>query len=85
MIVVEYAPMGERIPSYFHEGRTATFYSASAFYSWVEKNICSCCTVNYDGEDVDTVGKAFGMGWGCEIDIVEGGDMIDWDAPIYPT
>lgn len=85
MIIVKYAPMGEKAPLYFGEDGTATFHSAPAFYSWVEKNICGCCMVDYDGNDIDTIGKAFSVGWGCEINIIEGDDMIDWDAPIRPT
>jgi hypothetical protein len=75
-IVVEYLPAGEHSPF------------PDEFKQWVQGYVCVHCLVDYlefRGKEPETLAHWLDMGCGCEIDVADEHNMINWDDKMEKT
>lgn len=87
-IVVEYLPAGEHSPFPDPEKTTWSFNSHDEFKQWVQGYVCVHCLVDYlefRGTEPETLAHWLDMGCGCEIDVADEHNMINWDDKMEKT
>jgi hypothetical protein len=81
MITVTYLPSGERGP--FPDGATEGVFNTHAeFKAWVKAYVCEHCLVDFEeltGRNATSIGDYMAMGCGCEVDVEDPNNLIDWD------
>lgn len=77
MIEVTYLPADDGNLGYGKKARC--FPVAGEFYTWLKSWVCKSCAGEYEPK---TVSDYMSTGCGCEIDVEDPKDMIDWERPI---
>ena len=79
MIVVTHLPANAAF--------TKTFKTAACFAHWVSQYVCEACLddfEDFEGRKALTVRDYLSMGCGCESDIEDPNEIINWDMLIEP-
>ena len=87
-IIVEYLPFGE--PSPFPEPDKCTweFKTHQEFKEWVQGYVCVHCLVDFldfRGKEPETLADWLNMGCGCEIEVTDDSNLINWDDKMIKT
>lgn len=88
LIVVEYLPAGEKSPFPDPDQITWEFKTHQEFKEWVQDYVCVHCLVDFldfRGKEPETLSDWLDMGCGCEIDVIDESNLIQWDDLMHKT
>jgi hypothetical protein len=84
MIKVIYLPAGE--PGPFVDGaREGIFESHDDFKSWVKSYVCGYCLEDFEeftGRKAVSVADYMAMGCGCEVEVEDPENIVNWEDEI---
>lgn len=85
MITVTYLPADELGP---FMGGKGIFETHDDFKAWVKNYVCNHCLEHFEeftGRKATSVGDYMAMGCGCEVDVEDPNNLIDWDDTYETT
>lgn len=87
-IIVEYLPVCEKSPFPNPTQDKWEFKTHQEFKEWTQGYVCVHCLVDFldfRGKEPETLNDWLDMGCGCEIEVIDESNLIQWDDVMYKS